>query len=149
MNTARKALVTLIIATSGGFFPQVPAWASEPKSSEKSEWIFITSSSDDTHTYSGKRGSFEITTTKGGISVAMLLGQIENKSDKSVTFNKWYVSTSDCESGIGKLVALKVDGDYDFEADYVSKGKSIASYIADTICSVYRSDLKTKQEKGV
>ena len=149
MNAARKALFTLIIVASGEFSTQVTASAAEPKSSEKSEWLLITSSSDDTRAYSAKIGSFEITTTKGGISVAMILGQIENKANNSVTYKKWYVSTSDCESGIGKLVALKVNGDYDVEADYVSKGNSIASHIADAICIVYRSDSEEKQKKGI
>lgn len=144
-----KIIVAALIITSVGLYEQATVSAAEPKSAEASEWISITSNSDDNRFYSGKSGSFEITTTKGGVSVAMLLGQINDKVKKTVTYKKWYVSTSDCESGMGKLVALTISGDYDFEADYVAKGDSIASYIADTICSVYRSNIEAREAKGV
>jgi hypothetical protein len=147
MSVAKEVIAIFAIAGSLCWCPQT--MAEQPKTSEKSEWIFIASNRDDTRFYSGKRGSFEIVTTKGGTQAAMVLGQIDDRKDNTITYNKWYVSTSDCQSGIGKLVALKVGGDFDFEADYVAKGESIASSIADTICAVYRSDTETKEAKGI
>lgn len=115
----------------------------------ESEWVLITQNSDDTRFYSGKKGSFELGTTKGGTPIAMVVGQVEDKKDKSVAYQKWYVATSDCDAGMGKLVVLKVSGEYDMETEFVAKGKNIASGISDLICNIYRSDLNEKQNKGV
>lgn len=123
--------------------------AAPSPSANNSEWILITQNSDDSRFYSGKRGSFEITTTKAGESVAMILGQTEDKKDKSVSYGKWYVSVKDCNAGLGKLVILKISGEFDFEADFVAKGNNIASGIADVICGIYEADRKAKQDKGV
>ena len=56
---------------------------------------------------------------------------------------------SDCLSGQGKLVRLQMDGSYDNEFDYVAKGESVASGIADTICFIYKSALDEQQSKSI
>lgn len=127
----------------------IPALAATPKPSDNSDWVAIVSSSDNSMLYSGKKGSFELTSTKGEIPIAVLLGQTENKKNKSITYNKWYVSTSDCERGLGKIVFLKISGDFDFEVDYVSKGDSVGSSIADAICTVYKSVVEANDAKGI
>jgi hypothetical protein len=135
-------LTALTISTSA-------AEAATPRKENNDEWVFVAENNDSTHIYSGKKGSFEITTTKSGIEVAMIVGQTENKRDETVIYNKWYVSTSDCEAGIGKLVVLKIDGSFSFESDYVSGGKNVASTIADTICQIYRVSLEDRQGKSI
>ena len=115
----------------------------------ESEWVLIVQNSDDTRFYSGKKGSYELTTTKGGAQVAMILGQTDDKKSKNVTFRKWYVTTADCDAGLGKLVILKLNGDYDTETDYVAKGNNIASGIGDMICGIYLSNKKKQESKGV
>ena len=79
----------------------------------------------------------------------MILGQIEDKKNKSVTYGKWYVSTSDCDAGLGKLVILNVNGDYNFESDFVANGNNIASAVADLICNIYRTDAQERRDKGI
>lgn len=123
--------------------------AAEPIKSEESEWIFITENVDYTRLYSGKSGTFELTSTKAGNSVAMILGQIEDKTNKSITYGKWYVSTNDCEAGMGKLVFLTISGEFNRESEFVSSGNNIASGVADFICSVYHLGLEEKKGKGV
>ena len=86
---------------------------------------------------------------RSGIDIALVLGQVQKQKNNKVTYSKWYVTTSDCERGLGKLVILNVNGDYDFESDFVTEGNNIASGIADFICSVYKFDKKQKQGKGV
>lgn len=116
---------------------------------EDSPWIYITKNSENTDTYSAKKGSFEITSNKSGTEIALVLGQVQQKKNNQFNYNKWYVTTSDCEMGMGKIVILKVNGDYYFETDFVAEGNNIASAIADFICSVYKFDKKQKQGKGV
>ena len=146
MNAVAKAGLSLAFTLAVA----VSANAAPPSSTaNESEWIPITQNSDDSRFYSGKRGSFEITTTKAGESVAMLLGQIEDKKDKSVSYSKWYVSAADCDAGLGKLVVLKISGDFDFETDFVAKGNNVGSGVADIICALYEADRKVKQGKGL
>jgi hypothetical protein len=85
----------------------------------------------------------------GGAAIAIILGQIEDKKAKEVSYRKWYVTTADCEAGVGKLVILKVDGTYDMETDYVSNGNSISSDIGDVICGIYFDNKKAQEEKGL
>jgi hypothetical protein len=115
----------------------------------QTEWVHFTENIDGTRIYSGKAGSYETTTNKAGLEIALVLGQIESKVDKTVTYERWYVSTADCKAGIGKLVALTVGGDYKSETEYVSKGNNIASGIGDAICSIYRAVIDAERSKGV
>lgn len=143
MNKISKTLLTLgLLLTLQPLFAQETA-------KEDSQWIYIAKNSENTDTYSAKKGSFEITSTKSGTEIALILGQIENHKNNKFKYNKWYVATSDCERGMGKIVILKVNGDYDFESDFVADGNNIASGIADFICSVYKLYKKQKQGKGV
>ncbi len=143
MKTLKHALIALIV----GLTPAGQVLSAQEK--ESSEWVPITQNSDDTKFYSGKKGSYELTSTKGGTPIAMVLGQIEDKKAKNVSYGKWYVTAAECEAGIGKLVILKVDGDYDGEVDYVSKGNNIASAIGDLICGIYLGNKKAREAKGV
>jgi hypothetical protein len=143
MKALRHAFFILIIGLISA------GQALSAQENPNSEWVHITKSSDDTKFYSGKKGSYELTSTKGGTPIALILGQTEDKKAKSVSYGKWYVTAGDCEAGVGKLVILKVSGDYEMEADYVSKGNSIASGIGDFICSVYFYNKKEQQDKGV
>ena len=146
MQLRQKAAAVAILLTS---LCPAPSIAVEPTRSGESEWLLIAKNVDSTRLYSGKSGSFELVTTKAGTPVALILGQIEDKADNSFTYGKWYVSTSDCNAGMGKIVFLTVSGDFDRETDFVSAGNNIASVIADLICSAYRSNLERKQGKGV
>lgn len=134
-----------VVVLVAGLLPSNAISQTKPQS----EWILITQNSDDTKFYSGKRGSYELSSTKAGTPIALIMGQIEDKKAKNVTYSKWYVTTADCESGLGKLVLLKVNGDFDGETDYVAKGNNIASGIGDMICAIYLSNKREQEGKGV
>lgn len=140
MKLAVNSLLVLPIAIS---------LSSGASAADSSEWVRIANNSDGTLIYSGKKGSFELTTTKGGEDIAVIVGQTEDESTKNVVYMKWYVTTADCEAGLGKLVVLKVGGEYNFETDFVSGGQNIASGIADSICAVYRSKQSAKKSKSI
>lgn len=139
--------ITLPIAFATLFYSQIAK--SDTNEAPDSQWVLVAQNSDSTDIFSVKKGSFEFTKTKGGTTIAVVLGQLEDKKKKSVSYYKWYVTTDDCANGIGKLVMLKINGDFDFETDYVSGGKSIGSSIADTICGIYLDAIKTEKDKGV
>lgn len=146
MRFNKKDIAAVVIVTST--YSLLSATAAPPPEND-SEWIPITQNIEDTQFYSGKKGSFEITTTKSGLNVATIIGQTEDRKQKSATYNKWYVSIDDCDAGMGKLVVLKINGEYSFEGDFVSGGKNIASRIADVICEIYQNDLKNKDSKSI
>lgn len=116
---------------------------------QDSKWVFISSNSNGDSVYSGKADSFELTTTKSGIQIALILGQVENTIDKKIEYNKWYVKTSDCKAGMGKLAILDISGDYIAEVDYVVDGKNVASSIAAVICDIYKLELAERDGKSL
>lgn len=126
-----------------------PEIAAQSKGAESSEWIFLANNADNTTTYSAKAGSFEVTSTKGGAPIALILGQIHDKKTNKISYSKFYVSVRDCERGTGKIVGLTIEGEFSFESDYVSKGENIASYLGDFICSVHRLSEEANEAKGI
>ena len=116
---------------------------------EGATWIEFTKNSDGDEIYSGKRGSYELTTSKAGTPIALVLGQVQDTTTKSITYSKWYVATRDCDAGLGKLVVLTVGGEYEGEVDYVAQGNNVASALGDIICSIYFSNKAEEQSKGV
>lgn len=99
--------------------------------------------------FSLRNGSFEVSQTKAGKTVASIIVQSNHKPTDTIEYRKWYVSAEDCLAGIGKVVILKTDGTYLYENDYVSEGDSVASSGGDIICAVYKADLAEKSEKGL
>ncbi|MVW77301.1 hypothetical protein [Pseudomonas xionganensis] len=140
MNIA-KSIIT--VATS---FVFSTAMASEKSPKENSDWFLIASSQDNTRSYSGKAGSLEITNTKNGSQVAIIIGQIEDKTNNTLQYNKWYVSVDDCKKESGKMALLDISGEYIDSIDFVLGGNNIASGIADVICGAY--DIRQKEIEG-
>lgn len=146
MGTVTRAFAIGVVSSLTFCGTLIAAYAQQKP---ESDWVLIAQNSDDTKFYSGKRGSYELATTRGGTQIAVILGQTEDKKSKNVTYGQWYVTTSDCEAGLGKLVILKLSGEYEMEADYISKGKNIASAIGDVICGIYLSNKKKQESKGM
>lgn len=123
------------------------AFSLAANASPDSDWVQV--SETDTHIFKIRKGSFDIKKTKGGTPIAVVLGQLTNTQSKSIAYNQWYVSKTDCEAGFGKLVMLDTKGNYTNETDFVSSGDSVASGIADIICGIYGEVLKTQKSKGI
>ncbi|WP_337179048.1 hypothetical protein [Hydrogenophaga borbori] len=129
----RAMLVGLFLAGSTSAFAQ--------------EWIEMTSSDSDV--YSAKQGSFEVGKNKGGETIAVVIGSTYTKASRSYNYGKWYVTGKDCQAGMGTLVSLSTKGEFKFETEFVSGGNSVASGIADTICSLYSGHLRVREGKGL
>lgn len=129
----RVILLGLLLAGSTSAFAQ--------------EWVEMTSSDSDV--YSAKRGSFDVGKNKGGETIAVVIGSTYKKASNSYSYGKWYVTATDCEAGMGTLVSLSTRGEFKFETEFVAGGNSVASGIADTICSLYRGHLRVREGKGL
>jgi hypothetical protein len=141
------AVATVLFAVSLGALAQTaPSKPTEPTSND-SAWVVAANSADTT--YSIRKGSFVETKTKDGTLVESVVGQNFHRNTKTVEYEKLYVTKSDCDAGIGKLVILDTNGNYTGESDFVSKGDSVASGMADMICGVYQMALKQRNDKGL
>ena len=136
-----KSIVTVVMSLAFS-----ASMASESSSKETPEWFVITNSSDNTKIYSGKSGSLEITSTKSGVPVVTIIGQIEDKTNSEFQYNKWYVPVDDCRKESGQMAILSISGDYIDEVGFVLGGNNIASGIANVICGGY--DIKKKDIEG-
>lgn len=111
--------------------------------SSDSAWIYL--NENDTHTYSARKGSFEETETRGGVPIVSMIVQTKEIKNNQIDFLQVYVTKQHCQKGVGSIVATDMNGDFVFEAPYVSKGESVGSFIADFLCMVYQHN----QDKGL
>jgi hypothetical protein len=96
------------------------------------EWIPL--SGTDELSWEGLTQSREIVTNKGGKQVYVLIGRVVNKKTKAITPEKWYVTTDDCENGMGKIVTLDMSGNYKYENDFLIGSGNVASSLAGMLC---------------
>jgi hypothetical protein len=112
-------------------------------------WIAISGTKK--HLYEVKRGSFERTTNKAGEEIGLVVARQTSQLDdpKQITLEKWYVRTSDCQRGMGKLVTLTLNGDFSYENDFIIDGGTVASTNAQTICEVLQLNKEAARKKGI
>lgn len=101
-------------------------------------WVEVSSS--DSMSISFKKGTFEVGENKGGELIAVAMAQIRRLATDEIEFRKHYVRVQDCRAGHGQLVSLNIDGKYAGEVDFVSEGGTVASGIADALCTLYFLD---------
>lgn len=114
----------------------------------QTEWINIASHNDGTK-WAVQAGSLEFSKTKGGISIAVVVGRISDPNTSKISLNKWYVSAGDCSKKMGKVVALDISGEYKYESDFVLGSGNIASSMAEAICGAADYRIKEKNDKSM
>lgn len=110
-------------------------------------WTNIGVSNNDNIRYDVRNGSFEVTKTKGGVPIAVVVGRITNPKTSNISVYKWYVPLQACVDKLGTVVSLNVSGEYRFENDFVFGGGNIAAAMGETICGVaekYFTDINKK-----
>jgi hypothetical protein len=110
-------------------------------------WVEV--GSVETTTYSIKTASYSLETNRNGEEVATVIGRsVESKSTR-VEVHKWYVSSADCSRGYGSLVTLTINGDFDFDNEFVVNSGSMASLLAELICGVHGRAQSEAAGKGI
>ncbi len=115
----------------------------------QSEWINIASSSEKENRWDVQPGSLEFSKTKGGTSIAVVIGRTTDTRTSRIDLYKWYVSATDCKNKMGKVVSLKIDGTYQFENDFVFGSGSVATAMAEAICGAADYSIKKTNEKSL
>jgi hypothetical protein len=112
-------------------------------------WTNISVSEKNRIRYDVKKGSFDVTTTKGGVSIAVVVGRISDPKSSKVSVYKWYVPLKACVDKFGTVVSLNMAGEYQFENDFVFDSGNIAAAMGETICAVAELHFATKEKKGI
>lgn len=107
------------------------------------EWVKL--GENESTRVDARAGTLGFGKTKAGTPIVFIQGRVFHAKNSSYAYEKWYVSVADCKVGYGKLVTLKLDGEFSYENDFVANGGSIGSAIADTLCY----PVKEQDGKGV
>lgn len=110
---------------------------------------WVTLGETERHLYRAKLDTFELSENKGGEAIVVAVGQVEDRNNSTVEVQRWYVTTSDCERGIGDLVILEANGTYITSVDFVLQGASIASGKADGLCYFHALRKARQESKGM
>ena len=105
-----------------------------PAVAQDEAWITV--GRTDKMTWHVKPGSVTLTEMQGNVPVVMVIGRITVHATSRITLYKWYVSVSDCERGMGELVALTLDGVYRYKQDFVYGAETAAAGMAAYICAL-------------
>ncbi len=111
------------------------------------DWIKV--AKGDSITYSIQSGSVEIAKTRGGDLMVVGTGKSSNSITNTHIGELWYVTAKHCALGRGKLVTLDPAGEFKYDNDFVSGLGTVASTIAETLCTVARSENKKTPSTSV
>jgi hypothetical protein len=96
-----------------------------------------------------KKGTGEFTKTKGGDDILVVVARYFDKKSNSISLEKKYVKLADCVEKQGQIVTLSLQGEYQYENDFVFSSGSIASATAELICDVYEHEMDKLNKKGI
>jgi len=109
--------------------------------SAQAELVEIAASADGQATYDIETTSFSVSETLNGTPIYRAYGQVTIRS--KVDIQQWYVYVGACAMNYRKLYTNDSSGNPLFSNDVIRGGKSIASTIADTLCTVTASSKGT------
>ncbi len=112
-------------------------------------WLYILDTNDEAHKYYAQKGSFEMTKNKAGDPISAVTGRVIDTSTSMIELQKWYVRDADCDAKQGELVTLKLDGTFLYNNDFIFGAGSVASGLAQFICSLYFYEEKQNEKKGM
>ena len=112
------------------------------------EWIDIAENNSGDK-WSIKAGSLEISKTKAGTPVAVVIGRIIGINENQVQLYKWYVPLKDCAQESGVVIALNISGEYKFENDFAFKSGNVASAMAESICGAASKRAENQRNKSL
>jgi hypothetical protein len=73
-----------------------------------------------------------------------------HKDDQRIDLSQMYVKLTDCERGSGKITTVQLDGTFEYTNDWLTGAGSIASDIAEVLCStqVKQRERDTEHDVG-
>ena len=99
-----------------------------------------------------KAGSLRLMNRTDGEPIALALFQVHDPSG-NVTYERKYVTLSDCAKGSGELVTIGAGDDTSVRhtSEFISGGDSAGSYVADILCRAARDEIDQRRstEKSV
>lgn len=110
---------------------------------------WVVTAETDTFEFAMKKGTGEITKNRAGDDIFVVVSRMYDRKTKNISLGKNYVTLSDCLKKQGKIVTLGLDGEYQFENDFVFDGGSAGSENAEFICAVYVHELNKMSKKGI
>jgi hypothetical protein len=113
------------------------------------DWINIATSPDNKSRWDIKPGSLEFSETRGGTSIATVIGKVHDTKTSHINLYRWYVSATDCKNKMGKVVSLNISGDFLFDNDFVFGSGSIATAIAEIICGAANYNINEINDKSL
>jgi len=115
----------------------------------ESKWVFIASSTSKQQKFEIKSGSLEISKTRSGTPIAVVIGRDYGPSTSKIDVWKAYVPLKDCISESGIIVTTNMAGEYQYQNEFVFDGGSVASGLAEAICSAAKSQIKEASDKSL
>jgi hypothetical protein len=97
--------------------------------------IWISVGRTDKAAWQVKAGSGTVTEVQGA-PVVVVVGRMITQATNRTTVQKWYVSVSDCERGMGQVVALTLDDRYQYRQPFVLGDESAPAGLARHICDL-------------
>jgi len=88
-----------------------------------------------------RAGSLRVTNRHDGEPIVLALFQVRHP-DGNVTYERKYVTLSDCAKGSGELVTIGTGDDtrVDHTSKFTAGGESAGSYVADLLCKAARDE---------
>lgn len=106
------------------------------RAAAEDSWTSIGAIKNSNIRFDVRNGSFEVTNTKGGTPIAVVIGRVTNAKTLNISIYKWYVPLQACVDKLGIVVSLNISGKYQFENEFIFGGGNIAAEIGETICSI-------------
>ncbi|MBK6593328.1 MAG: hypothetical protein IPG23_11590 [Burkholderiales bacterium] len=115
----------------------------------QSDWVRVASSKSSGGVWEGKPSSLEYSKTKAGVPIIVVVGRKSNTTNQEVSLHKWYVTADDCKSKKGKVITLKITGEFDYENDFAFGGDTVATSLAEFVCGVKTPKKVNNSDKGL
>ena len=115
----------------------------------ESKWIFIASSTSKQQKFEIKSGSLEISKTRSGTPIAVVIGRDHGPNTSKIDVWKAYVPLKDCISESGVIVTTNMAGVYQYQNEFVFDGGSVASSLAEAICGAAKAQVKEASDKSL
>lgn len=118
-----------------------------PAAQAKDDWIKVAST--DADEWYILAGSMELRTNRSGVEVAVVVSKNDDRRARTITLEKLYVRTTDCQRRQGKGVVLTMDGDFKYDYDFVFGAGSVGAARAEAVCYAYSLTARERDGKGI